>query len=312
MLAFLTKRIGAGLSVLLVVPSLTFLLMFGNAANAARQILGETATPEQVAAKAAELGVNRPLYVQFFDYVGHLSVGDLGRSWFTAEPIGSLVTSRATVTLTVVIGSILVSTLLAFALGVAAALRRGVLDIALQVLAIVGFAVPGFWLALLLVSNLALQLRLFPATGFVAFTASPGQWLASITLPIVALMVGAVAGVAQQVRGSVIDVLEQDYVRTLRARGLPSWRVVAHVLRNASAPALTVVALTFIGTLSGAVFVERIFALPGLGLAATNAAVNGDVPVIMGVVLVMTTIVVLVNLVVDLAIGLLNPKVRLS
>ncbi|MDQ0675189.1 ABC-type dipeptide/oligopeptide/nickel transport system permease component [Pseudarthrobacter siccitolerans] len=120
------------------------------------------------------------------------------------------------------------------------------------------------------------------------------------------------AGVAQQVRGAVIDVLAQDYIRTLNARGLPLRRLLGHVLRNASAPALTVVALTFIGTLSGAVFIERIFALPGLGLAATDATVNGDVPVIMGVVIVMTVIVVLVNLLIDLAVGLLNPKVRLS
>jgi peptide/nickel transport system permease protein len=312
LLEFIGKRIGAGLSLLIVIPSLTFLLMYGNAGNAARQILGENATAEQVAAKSAELGVDRPLLTQFFDYVTRLFTGDLGRSWFTAEPVGSLLASRLTVTLTVVIGAILISATVAFALGVTAAMRRGWLDVALQVLAIVGFAVPGFWLALLLVSTFALQLRLFPATGFVPFSTSPAQWAASITLPILALTVGAVASVAQQVRGAVIDVLEQDYVRTLNARGLPLWRLLGHVLRNASAPALTVVALTFIGTLSGAVFIERIFALPGLGLAVVNATVNGDVPVIMGVVVVMTIIVVLINLLIDLAVGLLNPKVRLS
>ena len=313
MLEFIGKRIGAGLSLLIVIPSLTFFLMYANSgSNAARQILGENATAEQIAAKSAELGVDRPLVTQFLDYVARLFTGDFGRSWFSAEPVGSLLTGRLTVTVTLAIGAILLSTLVAFALGVTAALRRGWLDGALQVLGIVGFAVPGFWLALVLVSTFALKLQLFPATGFVPFATSPTEWLRSITLPILALSVGAVASVAQQVRGAVIDVLEQDYVRTLNARGLPTWRLLVHVLRNASVPALIVVSLTFIGVLSGAVFIERIFALPGIGLVAINATVNGDVPVVMGVVIVTTIFVVVINLLLDIVIGVLNPKVRLS
>jgi peptide/nickel transport system permease protein len=312
LLLFIGKRIGAGLSLLVVIPSLTFLLMYGNAANAARQILGENATAEQVAAKSAQLGVDRPISVQFFEYVVNALHGDFGRSWFTSESVSSMLATRVEVTLTIVVVSIVLSSVVAFALGVAAAMRRGALDVALQILAIVGFAIPGFWLALVLVSTFAIQFRLFPPTGYVAFFASPTQWAASLTLPVFALLVGAVAGVAQQVRGTVIDVLEQDYVRTLQARGLGFRKMLIHILKNASAPALTTVALTFIGTLSGAVFVERIFALPGLGLSAVNATVNGDVPVIMGIVLVMTIIVVIVNLIIDLAVGILNPKVRLS
>ncbi|NTV39771.1 MAG: ABC transporter permease, partial [Demequinaceae bacterium] len=138
-------------------------------------------------------------------------------------------------------------------------------------------------------------------------------WLATITLPVLALSVGAVAAVAQQVRGSVIDAMRQDWVRTLRSRGIPEGRVIyKHVLRNAGGPALAVLALQFVGLLGGAVIVEQMFAIPGLGQVSVLATSQGDIPLVMGLVVAIGIVVVIVNLIIDVAQGLLNPKVRLS
>jgi peptide/nickel transport system permease protein len=313
MTQFILRRLASGLVLILVIPSLAFALMFASGTNVARQILGLTATQEQVADKAAELGVDRPLLSQFVRWGGDAIQGDLGRSWFTGEPVASAVANRLPVTLTLVIGTTLVAAALAVVLGVLAATRRGWIDGLVQVLAIVGFAIPSFWLALVLVSTFAVQAQVFPATGFTPFDVSPTEWARSITLPIAALAVGAVASIAQQVRGAVIDVLAMDYVRTLRSRGMPQ-RVVLfrHVLRNAAGPGLSVLALQFVGLLGGAVIVERIFTLPGIGQLAVSSTVSGDIPMVMGVVIATTVVVVLVNLVIDLVTGLLNPKVRLA
>ncbi|MFD0206981.1 MULTISPECIES: ABC transporter permease [Saccharothrix] len=150
-----------------------------------------------------------------------------------------------------------------------------------------------------------------PAIGYIPLTTSVPGWLSTVTLPILSLSVAAVAGVSQQVRGSVIDVLRQDYVRTLRARGLPPGRVLfRHVLRNASAPALTVLGMQFVGLLGGAVLVEQIFGLPGIGSMTVTYTTRGDTPIIMGLVMTTVVCVVVINLVVDLLVGWLNPKAR--
>jgi peptide/nickel transport system permease protein len=313
MLRFILRRLGSGLVLVLVIPSLAFALMHASGTNVARQILGLTATQEQVDAKAAELGLDQPLAEQFLRWAQAALRGDLGRSWFNGEPVSSAVTSRLPVTLTLVLGTTLIAAVLAVVLGVLAATRRGWIDGLVQVVAIAAFAIPSFWLALVLVSVFAVNMSIFPATGFTPFEASPTEWARSITLPIIALSLGAIASIAQQVRGAVIDVLGMDFVRTLRSRGLPQ-RVVLfrHVLRNAAGPGLSVLAVQFVGLLGGAVIVERIFALPGIGQLAVSSTVSGDVPMVMGVVIATTVVVVLVNLVIDLAAGLLNPKVRLS
>jgi peptide/nickel transport system permease protein len=313
MLRFVARRLGSGIVLVAVIPSLAFALMYASGTNVARQILGLTATQEQVAAKAAELGLDRPLWEQFTRWAGRALHGDLGRSWFTGEPVAGAIATRLPVTLTLVILTTLVAAVLAVVLGVLAATRRGWIDAAVQVLAIAGFAIPSFWLALVLVSRFAIETPIFPATGFTPFSQSPRAWALSIALPVIALSVGAVAGAAQQVRGAVIDVLEMDYVRTLRSRGLSSPLVLfRHVLRNAAGPGLAVLALQFVGMLGGAVAIERIFALPGVGQMAVASTVSGDVPMVMGVVIATTVVVVVVNLAIDVATGLLNPKARVS
>lgn len=311
MISFILRRALSAVALTFVISTITYALMYGSAGNVARNILGENATAADVAAKTAELGLDRPLPVQYLDWLGSALTGDFGRSWFTSETVTSALANRFPVTMSMVVSAIVVTALVSAVLGVAAAVRRGALDRVIQVVSVVGFALPNFWVALVLVLTFAVAVRWLPATGYVPIAESVAGWAAALVLPVTALVLGGVAAAAQQVRGSVIDVLRQDYVRTLRARGLPARTVlVKHALRNAAPPALTVLSLQFIGLLGGAVVIERVFAIPGLGTLTVNSALLGDIPMLMGIVVVMVLLVVAVNLVIDIANGWVNPKVR--
>lgn len=313
MLMFIVRRVLSGIVLLVVISIVTFGLLFLDSANIARRILGQNATEELVAQKSAELGLDRPLAVQYWDWLTSALTGDLGRSWFNGQLVSVSLGGRLSVSLSLVIGATIISAVLAIVLGVLAARRGGWVDALVQFISVIGFAIPGFLIALYLVLIFAINLHLFKATGYIPITQSFGGWLASVTLPIVALSIGAIAAVAQQVRGSVTDAMSRDYVRTLRARGLSAGSVVyKHVLRNAGGPALAVLAVQFIGLLGGAVIVEQVFALPGMGQLTVSATTQGDIPVVMGVVIAFAVIVLIVNLVIDLAQAALNPKVRLS
>ena len=313
MTIYILRRLGAGVVIVVTLCVLAFFLLYIGAQDTARNIVGQTAAPEIVARKAAELGIDRPLVVQFGDWLSKAVAGDLGRSWFTGEPVTQLLLVRVPVTLSITVGAILLSALLAVILGALSAGRRGWVDRGLQVVSVVAAAVPGFLFALALATVFGLTLRWLPATGYTPITVSFSGWLSTVTLPIIALAIGATAAVTQQVRGSMIDVLRMDYIRTLESRGLPTRRVVyRHALRNAAGPALGVLGLQFVVVFGGAVIVEQVFSLPGLGQAAVAATSRGDIPVVMGVVIVTAVLVVLVNLAIDLLQGWLNPKVRLS
>ena len=181
----------------------------------------------------------------------------------------------------------------------------------LQALAVTGFSFPSFVLGLLLALVFAVQLGWLPAVGYNPITEDPGLWLASITLPTIALAVQVIASTSQQVRGSMVDVLQSDFVRTLRSRGIaPRSLYLLHGLRSAAPPALTVLGLQTIGLIGGTVVVEKVFGLQGLGTAIVTGSTQGDVPIVMGVVTIMVLIIVVINLLIDLAYAWLNPKVR--
>jgi peptide/nickel transport system permease protein len=311
-LRFVLRRLAAGVVLVAVITTVTFFLLYLSGGNIARRILGQQATAETVRQKAHELGLDRPVLTQFGSWVSQAVHGNLGSSWFTGQTVSNAITSRLSVTLSLVIGATVVSAVVAVVLGIVAATRRGWADRVVQVLSVLGFAIPGFLVALGLVTLFAIDLHWFKPTGYTAFSASPSAWLSSIALPVIALSLGSIAGVAGQIRGSVIDALRQDYVRTLRSRGLSEARVVGkHVLRNAAGPALSVLAVQFVGLLGGAVIVEQVFAIPGLGQVAVGATGQGDIPLVMGLVLATALIVVVLNLIVDLLQGWLNPKVRI-
>lgn len=313
MVPFILKRIVSGLSVLVAISFFTFLLLYYSSTNIARNILGEFASQEQVAAKEAELGLDRPLLVRFFEWAGQAVQGNFGASWFNSEPVVAAITTRLPITLTLVITAMICITIVATLLGLAAAVKRGRIDKLVQGAAVAGDAIPDFVLGIFLVAVFAINLKLFPATSSISPDAGTAAWVASMTLPVIALLINGVASVAQQVRSAVIKQLEKDYVRTLRSRGIPEWEILfKHVLRSAAPAGLTVLSLKFVGMLGGVVIIEQIFALPGMGALAVQSTSMGDIPLVMGVVLYTVIIVIIVNLLVDLINGWLNPKVRVS
>lgn len=313
MAAFIARRLLSGVFLLFVISSLTYFLLFFSTSNLALNILGDLATAEQLAAKEAELGLDRPILERWSEWLLAAVQGDFGKSWFNNQPIVDSLTQRLPVTLTLVGITIALAAILATLLGMLAAVRGGWIDKVVQMLAVAGFAIPNFVVAILIVSVVAIQLKLLPATGWVPFELSPELWLKSLILPVLSLVLATVASSAQQIRSAIKTNLEKDWVRTLRARGLRESEILfKHVLR-ASAPAgLTVLSLQFVGMLGGTVIIEQIFALPGMGFLAVQSTSLGDTPVVMGVVVYTVIIVIIVNLLVDLANGWLNPKVRVK
>ena len=313
MIKFIAKRLGSGLVVLFVVSALTFTLLYTSSGSIARNILGDQATPEQVALKEQELGLDQPLVTRYFAWLGDALSGNLGASWFTSEPVASSLATRIPVTMTMVFTAMILIAICAALIGVAAAVKRGWVDRLVQVGAIVGDSVPGFVIGVILVTILAIQLGLFPATSTISPDSGADAWLYSMSLPVIALLINGVTGGAQQIRSAVIKQLERDYVRTLRSRGIGEREILfKHVLRSAAPAGLTVLSLQLIGMLGGVVIIEQIFALPGMGPLAVTATTQTDLPVVMGVVMYTVVVVIVVNLLVDILNGWLNPKVRVS
>lgn len=313
MIAFTLRRLASGIGLLIVISMLAYTLLFFSSSSIARNILGEQATPEQIALKEAELGLDQPLVARYLAWASAALRGDLGQSWFNGEPVTATIQSRLPVTLVLMLVSILLVALIATALGVIAAVRRGWVDKTVQIGAVIGDAIPGFVLAIFLVTIFAVNLGWFPAVATIRPGAGPEAWIVSLALPVIAIVVNYVTSSAQQIRSAVIKELDKDYVRTLRSRGLGEREIVwKNVLRSAAPAGLTVLSLQFIGLLGGVVILEQIFAIPGFGALAINATVLSDIPLVMGVVIVSVVLVTIVNLLVDIAQGALNPKVRLS
>lgn len=313
MLKFIIKRLANGVLMLFAVSFLAYFLMFLGAGNVARLLLGLQATQEEVAAKNHELGLDRSFFEQYFSWLGGAVHLDLGKAWAMPENVSDVLFPRLAITLQIVAMTTLVAAIVAIILGTLAALYGGWIDRFVQFIGLLGFAVPGFLVAFFLAAVFAIQLPWFNAVGYTAFDEDPYQWFRSVTLPVLALSFSGLAAAAQQVRGSVKDALEMDYVRTLRARGLSFKRVVyKHVLRNAAGPALSIIGVQFVGMIGGAILVEQIFAIPGLGPFAVTSTAMSDIPSIMGLVVATAMIVIVMNLIVDLLSAALNPKVRLS
>ena len=313
MLGFIARRLAMGALLAFTVVTGMFFFLLGTGMDPARGALGLYASADQVETKRQQLGLDRSIVEQYLDWLGKAVRGDLGQSTVSNASVLDLIVTRLPVTVSLALGAVLVAALFGVALGLLAAIKPGAFDRILQVVMVLGFSLPNFWVAILLALGLAVKLKVFPATGYVPFTDSPGGWLMSIVLPVTALAIGSIAAIAQQLRNSVISVYNQDYVRTLRSRGLPSRSILLkHVLRNASPPAMTMLSLQFIAAMSGAAIVERVFGLQGLGAVAINASADSDIQVIMGLLLFTVLIVVIVNLVVDALYAALNPKVRIS
>ncbi|MDI3387815.1 ABC transporter permease [Streptomyces sp. B-S-A8] len=311
MIKFTLRRLLSGAVLLLVVTSASFFLAHLAIGDPTAGLLGDSATPAQRAALREQLGLDRALLTQFWDWFSHAVQGDFGTSWRNFQPISDQIALRVPVTLSVVVAATLLAAVVGLAVGVATGLRpSGILARGLKLASVVLFALPGFWVSLVLVMVFAIKLQWFPAVGYVPLVHSGTGWLRSITLPSIALALGAIVMIAEQLRNGFLQVNNQDFVRTLRARGLSSRRVTLHVLRNASPAALTVLAVMFVGLLGGAIVVEIVFNLPGIGSLTQSASQIGDIPVLLGLTVVTVVFVVVINFLLDLVLGWVNPKVR--
>lgn len=313
MVRFIASRVAIAIPMLLIIATLTFLLVQLLPGDAAQTILGDQATPEQLDQVRAQLGLDLPLAQQYWNWLSGAVTGDFGTSLVNGQSVSLAISQRSVVTMTLAVGSTIFSAIIGIALGMWAALRGGFVDRALRVITSIGMAIPPFWAGLLLVIVFAVWLRVLPANGWVDFTTDPGAWARSLILPVVAISIASIATLARQTRAAFQEVLGRDFIRSLRASGLPVGIIAfKHGLRNAAIPVITVLGLQFVSLLGGAIITEQVFALPGIGQLAIGAVQARDLPVIQGVVLYMTLVVLAVNLILDVAYGWLNPKVRLS
>lgn len=313
MISVLVRRILLAIPLVIVVSMVMFVLASLVPGDQARTILGENASPEQVEALRQQLGLNLPLYQQYANWALSAARGDFGASIFSGQSVVSIVATRLPVTLSLMVLSTILIAVVGGALGLFSALRGGWFGRFLDAASLVGLAVPSFAIAILLVSVFAVSIRIFPATGYVPFSENPAGWLWALILPVIALSLGGTTLVAKQMRDSVLDALGRDYVRMMRANGIPERSIIfRHVLKNASIPSITIVGVGAVASLTSTVFVENVFVLPGLGTLATQSTLNHDLPVLLGLGVFFTLMVILINLVVDVMYGVLNPKVRIS
>ncbi len=273
-------------------------------------LAGDYASEQRIAEIRQLYGLDQPFVVQYGVWLLHALEGNLGRSLLTSQPVAELILYRLPNTILIAVYALVIAGLVGVSLGVLAATRSGTrLDSFITGLASLGVALPSFWLAMILVATLSLKYHWFPTTGAASLTTDPWGALMHATLPAVALAVGVIAELARQVRSALIEVLNSQYIRTLRAKGLGAGAVLwKHGLRNISVTLLTLLGLQVNRLFSGAVVIEAVFAIPGVGSLVATSALNKDFPVVQGVVLVLVVIVILVNLAVDVLNALLDPR----
>lgn len=312
MLNLLIRRVVAVIPLLLIVTFMAYGIILLVPGDPAIAIAGENATAEQVEATRDRLGLDDPFLVQYGRWIGDAVQGDLGTSLFSSRTVRDAIFERLPVTLGLTFSALVLAIVVAVPAGILAAMKRGTwIDRVTTLSSTLGVAMPNFWLGLLLVLFFAIWNPWLPATGYVPFSDGPLEWAQHMILPAIALGAAACAEVTRQLRSAVIDVIDQDYVRTARAKGLQGPSIVLkHVLKNAAVPVVTVLGLQVTRLLGGAVIVEQVFALRGLGQLAVSSVFNRDIPMILGVVLVAAVVAVFVNLLVDLSYGWFNPKVR--
>lgn len=305
-------RLFSLIPLLLVASFVAFLLVQMAPTDPAVVRLGENATDEAYQAYREEIGVDRPVIVQYLDWLGGALTGDFGVSWQNGASVSDLLSSRLPVTLSLTLGALLVGLVIGVPSGIAAGVRAGrPSDSMITGGASVGQAVPNFWMALLLVAYVALPFDFFPAIGYSNLTDGVLDWARSLALPSIALGTAAAAAIARQTRAGFVRVLHEPYVRTAVAGGLSRRRILMRTsLRNASIPLVTTVAAQASVLIGGSVIVEQVFALPGMGQLVLNAIRNGDMPIVMGFVALTAVTMALVQLLLDLGYAALDPRVR--
>jgi peptide/nickel transport system permease protein len=310
--AYLVQRLAAAIPVMVLVATAVFLLLFLTPGDPAAVILGPDATPQRVAELRARLGLDQPVYVQLANWYVRLLQGDLGQSIFENRPVTEAIMSRAEPTLLLTTLATLVAVTLGLTTGLIAALRRGRWqDTSAMLVAIGGVSMPTFWLGLNLIFVFGVLLGWLPVAGYEPLSSGPWESLRYMILPAVTLGLFQAALLARLTRSMMLETLGDDYVRTARAKGLAEHAVVVrHAFRNALIPLLTVIGLIFAALMGGAVITEQVFNIPGVGRMLIQAVARRDYPVVQGVVMIVAGLYVLINLVVDVLYGYLDPRLR--
>ena len=316
---YIARRTLLVIPVLFIVSVITFSIMQLAPGDPAAIVLGGDyimyATVEEIEEVRINMGIDRPPIEQYFSWLGGFFVGELGKSLFTTESVSLLVSQKIEATISTVFSGITIALLFGIPMGVLAGWKMNTwIDRSVMVFAVLGFAIPGFWLAFNLIFLFSLKLGWFPVFGFRSLiTDGPIEFLRYITLPGITLGVAFMALIARMTRSSLVEVLSEDYIRTARAKGL-SERIVLirHALRAASMPVVTVIGLVFAAAVTGTVITESVFAIPGMGRMFVKAVGDRDFPVIQGLMMIFATSYVFVNLGVDILYAYLDPRVRYS
>ncbi len=313
-MTFIARRILVTIPVLLLVTVLVFSLIHLIPGDVATVVLGEEATPQAKIELRHQLGLDRPLVVQFVNYLGGVVHGDLGNSLTDQTPVSQTILQRLPVSIELALASFLVALLIAIPTGILAATQRGKLsDYAGTLIAFAGMSIPSFWLGIMLIIFFAVKLRWLPASGYVPFTQDPKANIQAMLLPALTTGFREAAILMRMLRSSLLEVMGLDYIRTAKAKGLGRWTVILrHATRNALIPVVTTSGLALAGLLSGLVLTETIFSLPGFGRLIVQSVFDRDFVTVQGAVLVSAVMVVMVNLAVDVAYAALDPRISVS
>jgi peptide/nickel transport system permease protein len=312
MFGYLLRRVLAAIPVMGVVALFVFLLLRLTPGDPAAILAGDNATPEQLERIRVSLGLHEPIYIQFFNWINQLLHGDLGVSLISNVPVLQMIGQRLEPSISIAISTIILAILIAVPLGVIAAWKHGTwIDRFVIGLSVLGFSVPVFVIGYVLIQIFAIDLRWLPVQGFKSITAGLGPYLERLVLPTLTLSFIYVALIARMTRAAMLDVLGEDYIRTARAKGIAEIAVLLrHGLRNAAIPVITVIGTGFALLISGVVVTESVFNLPGIGRLTVDAVLARDYPVIQAMILLTSLVYVTVNLLIDVAYTLLDPRIR--
>jgi len=312
MFGYIISRLLQAIPILILVSLIAFGIIYLIPGDAAVVIGGPSATPEELAQIRQNLGLDQPLHIQVLTFYANLFQGDLGRSLTLGIPVVDALVARSPITIGIAIYSLILTILIGLSTGMLAALNHNRwIDQAATLFALLGVSLPNFWLALVMIVLFSVHLGWLPTGGYVPFTKDPIGWLRTATLPAVALALMQAGLLTRITRSTMLEVLNQDYIRTARAKGLPEWIVVGrHALANVMMPIVTMIGLVLSVLLSGSIVIETIFGVPGIGSLLGSAISNRDYPMIQGGLLFVTTALLLLNIVIDLLYTSLDPRIR--
>jgi peptide/nickel transport system permease protein len=309
---FLIRRLLLTIPILLLVSVVSFSLIHMIPGDPARVILGESFTQEAYDALRNELGLNDPIIIQYFNWISNVIQGDLGMSITDRVPVTQLIAERLPATVELTVGAFLVTMFIAFPAGIIAVIWRGkFVDYASTIFALGGMSIPSFWLAMMAIIYFSVKLGWLPASGYVPFFENPSQNIMAMILPCLATGLREAAVLTRMIRSSLLEVVNMDFVRTARAKGLGEMMtILGHVLRNAMIPVVTTSGLIIAGLLGGLVITESIFSIPGFGRLIVESVFKRDYVTVQGAILVSAILVVVVNLIVDLLYVVIDPRIK--